>query len=103
MAYEQITIEVSDRVLVVTLNRPERLNAWTPTMGDELIDAFDRADADDEVRAVIVTGAAAAIAPGPIWPGAARPSIVPTPQAASFRGATEGAASRCGCSIAPSR
>ncbi len=57
MAYEQITIEVSDRVLVVTLNRPERLNAWTPTMGDELIDAFDRADADDEVRAVIVTGA----------------------------------------------
>ncbi len=57
MAYEQITTELTDRVLLITLNRPERLNAWTPTMGDELIDAFDHADADDEVRVVIVTGA----------------------------------------------
>src|SRR6202048_2352197 len=54
---EQITTELADRVLTVTLNRPERLNAWTATMGHELIQAFDRADADDEVRAVIVTGA----------------------------------------------
>jgi enoyl-CoA hydratase/carnithine racemase len=57
MAFEQITTEVSERVLTITLNRPERLNAWTTTMADELIEAFDRADADDEVRAVIVTGA----------------------------------------------
>ena len=57
MAFEQITTEVSDRVLTITLNRPERLNAWTPTMAEELIEAFDRADADDEVRVVIVTGA----------------------------------------------
>ncbi len=57
MAYEQITTELTDRVLLITLHRPERLNAWTPTMGEELIDAFDRADADDEVRVVIVTGA----------------------------------------------
>jgi len=57
MAYEQITAEVSERVLTITLHRPERLNAWTPTMARELIEAFDRADADDEVRAVIVTGA----------------------------------------------
>jgi enoyl-CoA hydratase/carnithine racemase len=57
VAYEQITTELTDRVLLITLNRPERLNAWTPTMGDELIDAFDLADADDEVRVVIVTGA----------------------------------------------
>ncbi len=57
MAYEQITTDLVDRVLVITLNRPERLNAWTPTMGEELIGAFDRVDADDEVRAVIVTGA----------------------------------------------
>jgi enoyl-CoA hydratase/carnithine racemase len=57
MAYEQITTEVSERVLTITLHRPERLNAWTPTMARELIEAFDRADADDEVRAVIVTGA----------------------------------------------
>jgi enoyl-CoA hydratase/carnithine racemase len=57
MAYEQITTELADQVLTITLNRPERLNAWTAVMGRELIDAFDAADADDEVRAIIVTGA----------------------------------------------
>jgi enoyl-CoA hydratase/carnithine racemase len=55
--FEQIITEVADGVLTITLNRPERLNAWTATMGRELIEAFDRADADDEVRAIIVTGA----------------------------------------------
>jgi len=55
--FEQITTEVAERVLTITLNRPERLNAWTATMGRELIEAFDRADADDEVGAIIVTGA----------------------------------------------
>jgi enoyl-CoA hydratase/carnithine racemase len=55
--YEQIATEVADNVMTITLNRPDRLNAWTATMGRELIAAFDRADADDEVRAVIVTGA----------------------------------------------
>jgi enoyl-CoA hydratase/carnithine racemase len=57
MEYEQIRAEVEDRVLTITLNRPERLNAWTPTMMDELIAALGRADADDEVQAVVVTGA----------------------------------------------
>lgn len=57
MDFEQITTEVADRVLTITLNRPERLNAWTATMGRELIEAFDRADADDEVGAIILTGA----------------------------------------------
>src|SRR5881398_1289437 len=57
MAYEQILHEVVDGVLTITLDRPEKLNAFTPTMGRELIEAFDRADADDAVRAVIVTGA----------------------------------------------
>ena len=57
MAFEQITTELAARVLTITLNRPERLNAWTAQMGEELRAAFDRADADDEVRAVIVTGA----------------------------------------------
>src|ERR1051326_4465774 len=57
MEFEQILYEVEDRVLTITLNRPYRLNAFTPTMGAELIAAFDRADADDDVRAVIVTGA----------------------------------------------
>jgi enoyl-CoA hydratase/carnithine racemase len=54
--YEHIRAELSDRVLTITLNRPERLNAWTATMGDELRSAFDRADADDDVRVIIVTG-----------------------------------------------
>src|SRR2546423_12848261 len=57
MAFEQITTEVADGVLTITLNRPERLNAWTATMGSELREGFDQADADDEVRAIIVTGA----------------------------------------------
>src|SRR6202012_133439 len=57
MTYEQITAEAADGVLTLTLNRPDRLNAWTPTMGTELIAAFDAADADDDVRAIIVTGA----------------------------------------------
>lgn len=54
--YEQITYEVDDRILTIGLNRPERLNAFTDRMRDELCDAFDRADADDMVSAVIVTG-----------------------------------------------
>src|ERR1700676_3089691 len=55
--FEQIATALADRVLTITLNRPERLNAWTATMGRELIEAFDLADADDAVRAIIVTGA----------------------------------------------
>ena len=57
MDSEEITTELSDHVLTITLNRPDRLNAFTATMGDELRAAFDQADADDEVRVVIVTGA----------------------------------------------
>jgi enoyl-CoA hydratase/carnithine racemase len=57
MTYEQITAEAADGVLTITLNRPDRLNAWTPTMGHELMTAFDAADADDAVRAIVITGA----------------------------------------------
>src|SRR4051795_11344432 len=56
MEFEEIRYEVADHVLTITLDRPDRLNAFTPTMGRELIEAFDRADADDAVRAIIVTG-----------------------------------------------
>jgi enoyl-CoA hydratase/carnithine racemase len=56
MSFQEIRYEVADHVLTITLDRPDRLNAFTPTMGRELIEAFDRADADDEVRAIIVTG-----------------------------------------------
>ena len=57
MEYKTIIYEVEDNVLTLTLNRPERLNAFDREMQAEMIDALDRADADDEVRAIIVTGA----------------------------------------------
>ncbi len=57
MEYTQITYEVSDLVAVITLSRPERMNAFTDVMLREVLDAFDRVDADDDVRVVIVTGA----------------------------------------------
>jgi enoyl-CoA hydratase/carnithine racemase len=64
MDFEQILTETSDGVLTITLNRPERLNAWTGQMGEELRAAFDLADADDAVRAIIVTGAGRAFCAG---------------------------------------
>jgi enoyl-CoA hydratase/carnithine racemase len=52
-----IATQLDGHTFTITLNRPDRLNAWTPRMAGELHEAFDRIDADDEVRAVIVTGA----------------------------------------------
>ena len=57
MRYEQILREQRDDVVVLTLNRPERLNAWTARMTDELADAIQAADVDPSVGAVVVTGA----------------------------------------------
>ena len=56
--------EVQDGIATITLHRPEKLNAFTPQMRDELIAAFDETDADDAVRAVIVTGAGRAFCAG---------------------------------------
>lgn len=55
--YQTIDYTVDDKVLTITLNRPDKLNAFTTRMAHELVDAFDQADADDEVRAIVVTGA----------------------------------------------
>jgi enoyl-CoA hydratase/carnithine racemase len=55
--YSQIRYDVADHVATITLHRPDQLNAFTGTMMRELIDAFDQVDADDDVRAVVVTGA----------------------------------------------
>jgi enoyl-CoA hydratase/carnithine racemase len=57
MTFEQIQYAVADHVLTITLDRPDRLNAYTETMAREMIEAFDAADADDDVRAIVVTGA----------------------------------------------
>lgn len=54
--FEQIRYEVSDHVATITLHRPDAMNAFTGTMMHEIIAAFDEIDADDDVRAVIVTG-----------------------------------------------
>ena len=64
MAYEQIRYEAADGIATVTLSRPEKLNAVTGVMIGELVAAFDAADADDAVRAVIVTGAGRAFCAG---------------------------------------
>jgi enoyl-CoA hydratase/carnithine racemase len=56
MTYTQILYDVADNIATITLHRPEKMNAFTGTMMAEMIDAFDRIDADDDVRAVIVTG-----------------------------------------------
>jgi enoyl-CoA hydratase/carnithine racemase len=56
MDYEHILYDVDDHVATLTLNRPAQLNAFTSRMVHEMIGAFDRADGDDDVRAVIVTG-----------------------------------------------
>jgi enoyl-CoA hydratase/carnithine racemase len=57
MTFETIRYKVEDRILTITLNRPGRLNAFTAEMGTELMDAIDRAEADDDVRVIIITGA----------------------------------------------
>jgi enoyl-CoA hydratase/carnithine racemase len=61
---ETLLYDVSDGVATITLDRPERLNAFNATMTTELIEAFDRTDADDAVRAVVVTGAGRAFCAG---------------------------------------
>ena len=57
MSYEEILCDVDDGILTITLNRPDKLNAFTGVMLNEIIDAMDRADNDDAVRAIIFTGA----------------------------------------------
>jgi enoyl-CoA hydratase/carnithine racemase len=63
-SYDTIRYDVEDGILTLTLNRPDKLNAFTGEMLAEMIDAFDRADADDEVRCIIVTGAGRAFCAG---------------------------------------
>ncbi len=63
-AYETLRYEVADEILTLWLDRPESLNAFTVTMADELESAFDRASADDEVAAIVVTGEGRAFCAG---------------------------------------
>ncbi len=62
--YETLLYDVADGILTLTLNRPDNLNAFTVTMAQELISAFDRASVDDEVGAIVVTGSGRAFCAG---------------------------------------
>ena len=64
MAYEQITTDIADGIMTLTLHRPDKLNAFTGTMMKEMIQAFDEADRNDDVRVVIVTGSGRAFCAG---------------------------------------
>jgi enoyl-CoA hydratase/carnithine racemase len=64
MSYTEITYQVADNIATLTLHRPEKMNAFTGVMMAEMIDAFDKADADDNVRVVVVTGAGRAFCAG---------------------------------------
>lgn len=64
MLHEQITWQLDDGIVTLTLQRPEQLNAFTLQMRDELVHAFERASADDAVRAIVVTGAGRAFCAG---------------------------------------
>jgi enoyl-CoA hydratase/carnithine racemase len=57
MSFETILVDTSEGITQITLNRPERLNAWTPQMGQELDEAIKAANADDDVIGIVVTGA----------------------------------------------
>jgi len=64
MNYETLSCDLAEKILTVTLNRPDKLNAFTVTMANELIDVFTTASDHDEVRAIIVTGAGRAFCAG---------------------------------------
>ncbi|MFK8020217.1 MAG: crotonase/enoyl-CoA hydratase family protein [Pseudomonadales bacterium] len=64
MLYNTLRYEISDSILTLTLNRPDKLNAFTLEMANELIDAFNKASEDDEVAVIVVTGAGRAFCAG---------------------------------------
>lgn len=105
-AYEQIKYAVENGIATITLNRPEKLNAFTGQMMSELIDAFARVNTDDAVRCVIVTGAGRAFAQAPISRQARKPSTmtrartVPRSRAADAARASTGRTLRCATAAA---
>ena len=95
MAFEQIRYDAAGGVATITLNRPEKLNAVTAVLIRELMAAFDAADDDDAVRAVIVTGAGRPSAPAPTSPGAPGPLTAPSRKAPGLSKSTATAAASC--------
>ncbi|MEI9995441.1 MAG: enoyl-CoA hydratase-related protein [Rhizomicrobium sp.] len=88
MTYEHITYAVADSIATITLNRPDKLNAYTATMGIELEEAFRAADADDAVRVIIVTGAGRGFCAGADISGGANAFDTKSGNAAMFNQAS---------------
>lgn len=88
MDYSQILYEVAEGVCTITLNRPEKLNAFTGTMGNEIYAAFESANADSDVRAIVLTGGGSAFCAGVDMQALADPveaqRIVSTPLLSRF-------------------
>ena len=63
-SFEHISLDIDDGIAVITLSRPDKMNAFTGLMRAEIIDALDHTDANDDVRAVIFTGAGRAFCAG---------------------------------------
>jgi enoyl-CoA hydratase/carnithine racemase len=64
MTYQHILYEVSEKIATITLNRPDRMNAWTPVMERDVRHAMETASADDNVRVIVLTGAGRAFCAG---------------------------------------
>jgi enoyl-CoA hydratase/carnithine racemase len=64
MTYQQILYEVSERIATIALNRPDRMNAWTPVMERDVRHAMEQAASDDNVRVIVLTGAGRAFCAG---------------------------------------
>lgn len=92
MTYEHITAETDGPIRLITLNRPDKLNAYTALMGSEIEDAFVKADADDDIRVIIVTGAGRGFCAGADISGGADAFDV-SKGAAMFQGARPRASS----------
>ena len=90
--YSEIDYRVVDRIATITLDRPDQLNAFTAVMRDELIDAFGRADSDDDVRAGLSLAGDGRFAQAPTFLLAATHS---TPKGASDLGRRPGPSTAC--------
>lgn len=64
MSYDHILYELSDTTAVVTINRPDKMNTWNAGVAGDLSQALDQANMDDNVRAVVITGAGRAFCAG---------------------------------------